>query len=831
MPDQRKPIEIQFPFKGIDETRAYRRQPEMTTPFAVNVRPFDGIEHRLRGGQRDGHANYIGGSAVNGTNPIQAISQVTTAWDASSVTPEDSLVYEQFTQTDGVLATTYWYLFDTNQWGWPPNCIAALATTVNGPIVKDNAIDGQDWAGTNTRIGMIKTAITPGSSYIVRWTCQSNTANAGATQLQNMAAIIRAGDPSSPPIAGNNYGFAGVFSFADDEAGHAAISMGADGTSSVDLDTDLGYPADFWATSHVVEVRVFGDNISVWIDDIKVLETTTATLNTNTYIGFGVSQWAVNLDWWFDDFAVYTGRTPASGRSTKLVAVSGGRVYHVTMADGASEAITAAVEFRTSGRIGLQECLGNLYGCDGIAFDYNVYDPLTHNVDPWIATAGCLPVSTESAATAYTIDGVNVGASTFTISGDGDLSALLPVNSYIEVAGTSLNDGIYRVAGIAYAAPAFTITVAETIPDATVEGTISKAAVGCNIIALYRGRVVMSGLHTDPQNWFMSAVGDPLDWDYSPATTSATMAVAGVNTDAGKLGDIVTALIPYSDDLMIIGGDHTVWIMRGDPADGGVIDNISYQTGIAGPDAFTWDPAGNLYFFGAATLWRMGAGVAAPEDISRRRMHDTFLGFNYDTHRIRLLWDNISNGVHIYVTPSNQPDEAGYHFYWDQRTDSLWADEFPLGFGPTAVWTYDADDPDDRAMILGGFDSRLRYISESSTDDSTAITSSVIFTPIIAAGDLANIRLTELTIILAEDSDPISLSIYANESAQAAFDDLTPLVSRTLQAGRNSSIRQRVNGNSIIIALANASTSARTWALESMTGLIKLTGKTRKGRL
>lgn len=117
------------------------------------------------------------------------------------------------------------------------------------------------------------------------------------------------------------------------------------------------------------------------------------------------------------------------------------------------------------------------------------------------------------------------------------------------------------------------------------------------LLALYRGRIVVSGLPGDPHNWFMSAMDDPTDWDYSPATVTEAVAVAGNNSVVGLVGDVITALMPLSDDVLVFGGDHTVYQMTGDPAAGGRIDLVTDGTGVAW-DAWCKDPTGALWFFG-----------------------------------------------------------------------------------------------------------------------------------------------------------------------------------------------------------------------------------------
>lgn len=70
----------------------------------------------------------------------------------------------------------------------------------------------------------------------------------------------------------------------------------------------------------------------------------------------------------------------------------------------------------------------------------------------------------------YTIDAVDTGAETFTITGDGDLSAMFPDGSTFEVTGSTGNDGEWTVASTNDADP-FVITVTGNITDATADGT------------------------------------------------------------------------------------------------------------------------------------------------------------------------------------------------------------------------------------------------------------------------------------------------------------------------------------------------------------------------
>jgi hypothetical protein len=74
--------------------------------------------------------------------------------------------------------------------------------------------------------------------------------------------------------------------------------------------------------------------------------------------------------------------------------------------------------------------------------------------------------------TEYTIDAVSQGSKTFTISGDGDLTNTFPNGRTINVHASTGNNGIYTVVSTSYNSPDFVITVEESIPSSTADGTI-----------------------------------------------------------------------------------------------------------------------------------------------------------------------------------------------------------------------------------------------------------------------------------------------------------------------------------------------------------------------
>lgn len=70
-------MKAMFPLQGIDKGRATSEQPIATSPDLNNVRPYDTLGNRARGGQRPGldklYSQQIGGHSL----PVVAMCSVT----------------------------------------------------------------------------------------------------------------------------------------------------------------------------------------------------------------------------------------------------------------------------------------------------------------------------------------------------------------------------------------------------------------------------------------------------------------------------------------------------------------------------------------------------------------------------------------------------------------------------------------------------------------------------------------------------------------------------------------------------------------------------------
>lgn len=342
------------------------------------------------------------------------------------------------------------------------------------------------------------------------------------------------------------------------------------------------------------------------------------------------------------------------------------------------------------------------------------------------------------------------------------------------------------------------------------------------LICLWRGRCVLSGLLEDPQNWFMSKIADPTNWDYFPEDPAPDQAQAGNNSPMGLIGDVVTALIPYSDDLLIVGGDHTLYVIAGDPMAGGQIDLISDSIGVAWGQAWCKDPYGTLYFFSNRTgIYSLVPGEK-PVRISQQ-IEQMLLDVDTGTNSIRLIWDDRYQGFHVFITPVISATETR-HFFFEQRTGAWWTQTFANPqHSPLTVATFDGNLPGDRVALLGAWDGYVRAFNpDAEDDDGYPIESEVLIGPLVTK-ELDDILLKDLQAVLGEDAGAVEWKVYTGSTAEIALLN-DPVASGTWGPGRNLTSPARAAGHAIYLKLS----STDRWAMETVRARLSGRGKVRR---
>jgi hypothetical protein len=347
---------------------------------------------------------------------------------------------------------------------------------------------------------------------------------------------------------------------------------------------------------------------------------------------------------------------------------------------------------------------------------------------------------------------------------------------------------------------------------------------GCPYITLYRGRIVLWGLISSPQNWYMSKVGDPLDWEYAPEVSSEVQAIAGNNSTAGLLGDALISCIPYSDDLMLMGGDHTLWIMRGDPASGGVIDLLSEKTGIRSPDSYCIDPGGTIYFLGTDAVYMFqGESISSITDASLRGV---FENIDYTKYWPIMEWSYFERGCYLTLVPLDVSTDDYITYFYHPETQSWWQDIYPDNIGPYVLKAVDGNKPNDTVLLIGSPDGYIRYVNDAATtDDGTAITSEIDMQTIFA-GASNDVKLNDIRAITDTGSATLTAKIYKGNTPQQANDSTTIALAKNLVAGRSTPIMQRIAAPALRIRLS----STGRWGLEQFMVTVDSGGKNKVHR-
>jgi hypothetical protein len=362
-------------------------------------------------------------------------------------------------------------------------------------------------------------------------------------------------------------------------------------------------------------------------------------------------------------------------------------------------------------------------------------------------------------------------------------------------------------------------------------------------VKLYRGRLCLAKDEQYPHQWYQSRQRNPWNWLFGE--NDAQSAVRGGDADAGEIGDIVIAQIPYKDDFMVHACANTLWYLSGDAAEGGSINELDLTSGILGPKAWCWDDKENLFILSTKGLLKIPSGFGVPENLTRDSYPDFVkdLAYNPASHRLVMGYDRKRDGVIIQRTLLADGSNTGY--WYSFRSEGLFPETYPEECGMFDLFWYESNDPDYRHLLVGCNDGFIRYYDDTADDDNVgasteAIQSYVGIGPIKLGDERHEGTIESIVSVLTgddgtgstADSDDVTYKIFVDRTADAAIDKLvtntSPKVSGTLNGPghpRGDTKKKRVRGMYATIRFENLNAS-ETWGLES----ISIQG-VRKGRL
>lgn len=341
-----------------------------------------------------------------------------------------------------------------------------------------------------------------------------------------------------------------------------------------------------------------------------------------------------------------------------------------------------------------------------------------------------------------------------------------------------------------------------------------KIPARCRLIELWNGRIVIARAPDDPHGWHMSAQARPLDWDFFPTPPEATMAVSAVSARAGAAPDRVCGLISYSDDLLVFLCESSIWMMRGDPASGGLFDQVSEDIGGVFGRAWCRDPEGVIYFFsnrgGVYKLSGSGDTMSLTRFSIDRDMRDLDLANFY----VELQWNEEADGLHVMLFPYSTGGAAVTNWFMQREPDGWFTDTFTsTAVQPTAVYYLESDNPDERGLLFGTQQGTIcRYDRDTTADDGEPIAWETVWGPFAPKGTRQKWRFMHPTVVLDAAQGGCDLSLYVGEEPTTLS---TPYWTGELVAGRNGTLPMRGTAEYVWLGLSGRSSVARC-AVEGM---------------
>lgn len=369
----------------------------------------------------------------------------------------------------------------------------------------------------------------------------------------------------------------------------------------------------------------------------------------------------------------------------------------------------------------------------------------------------------------------------------------------------------------AYLTDGMTTVVYDPVDDevSTLEATSAgDVPPRCKLLEPWQGRLVLARDADNAALWHMSAIGDPTDFDFDPPLPNASSAISGALSRAGLCPDIINTMIPFSDDFLIFGCDSSIWLLRGNPNEGGRFDQVSRTIGMAFGRPWCIDDRDRIWFFGnkgGLFVMTPDGGIERPSQYRVDRALQDLVDLS--THYVQLAYDRRLEAVHVLVFPFGAGGTALQHWVYEIKWDAF----YPVKFGstdvqPTALLVVDGDDPGDRRILFGCEDSYVRLFDEDSDDDDGSnIDSFVLFGPYaLEPAPEQEAIWTQLQVNLAGDQGGCRFQLFARNEPDSLR---LPLVSEDLGPGRNPPNRRRVRGAYTWMRLRNA--AASRWGFES----------------
>jgi hypothetical protein len=774
-------INLEFPLAGIDRGASHQHQRPFTTQDAQNVRPYDVLENRARGGNRPGLAQAFTEELGSGAY-VNLLALVRTA----NLNPARTF-QDHFTDVAAWTNAT-----------WDDENLTQSGTILTGPTTNGNraavyktaALD-LDWKGdvvisltineielTTYRIFTRMNQSSPNVSSSMGCEVSFEADKLTIRTLKNDSILVssdrrRVPDPYGDPgilrftvRANSNFFEVRYFSANAGEYWHDSVIPGfsTGDAIAVEIENDGGAAG---GQIDAILVSYIGTGVA---PQSQIVAASNGTLYGESGAG---ALTAITGSLTFGGGG--GGRAEADIESTPLsVAARFEKLYIADWAEPRRERLATSDRATIADGTGILIDLDANFITDGVLAGGDVIEITAVVADGTAIATGWYEI--DSITNTTTIVLKTLAATPAAPTGEADETA------YRIVPGIKIYD-----------------STADTI--ALMVATAGTAPYGCRIVKLYRDRLVFSGDPNNPGDVFLSKQGDPLGYSYSLAADGVQAAFAFDSGGLGRLGAPVTAIIPVFDDLMMVAGEGECSVLRGDPAVGGTFDHLSRRVGVLSFDAWAPTDDDQIYFLSIDGLYRVNrtelGGLVEPRRVSPDRIPDELREIDTDTRHVFLEYDPEYLGIWIRATSLSSGDSEVW--WYDLRLEGFFRDKY--------AEDHDAfcgviDDLPNR-LVIGCRDGYVRKYSRAAVDDDgTSFTSYAEIGPIRLGRNGRDGYLDDISVALDESGGACTLKVRHGKTPQQAK-NAADFSTRTLTAGLNPSFRPRMRGRDAYVRIQN----------------------------
>ena len=355
------------------------------------------------------------------------------------------------------------------------------------------------------------------------------------------------------------------------------------------------------------------------------------------------------------------------------------------------------------------------------------------------------------------------------------------------------------------------------------------APTNCGLVVAWGDRLCLAGDTTDPQIIYMSAVGDPTDWDYSSTDDSGAWANSG--STAGKIGENITSLIPHNQDCLLVGGTDSIYAIRGNPRLSSVpVYSLSATVGPLMQSA--WCKTGNDYTMMMTRdgLYSMRPGCGEPPtSVSRENLPDDLTAIDPGSgDRCAIGYDARWRGVHIYVNRNSGTDT---HWFYDLQSKGFWPMSFDTAGTMNLAVNFKKKSTATKSALIALSAAGSAY--QFDTGSTEEVDSHLYYGPIAIGSPHTEGIVSEITAVLSEDSEPVAWELYAGDSPQQAFNlaDPTFVGNNWTVQGLNYIQNPLVRGSALYIKAIGVEDGAGNgcWSIEEIPMVVRQAGRRRVG--